>query len=265
MPSEEPATAIPSLRQRRRAAAVQEIVNAAEQHITEHGPGALSLRAIAQSLGMTVQALYHYFPSRDALVTALIAKAYEDLADALEEAVASAEDDPAVPRLMVVAESYRRWAVEHPELFQLLYGAPLRHYAAPAEGPTTQAVRRISGLFERALFDGYTAEQFAAADMPELSAGFRKFTEGLTPDGRGELPASATALFLGAWGRMHGLVSLEVFGHTSFIGVHQAEIFRVEMQSLYQDIRKRLPATGQPLKDAVDKRGTRDRQGPASP
>lgn len=68
----------------------------------------------------------------------------------------------------------------------LLYGAPLRHYTAPAEGPTTQAVRRISMLFERELFDGYTAEQFAAADMPELSAAFREFAEQLPPGALGE-------------------------------------------------------------------------------
>ncbi|NJQ01111.1 TetR/AcrR family transcriptional regulator [Streptomyces zingiberis] len=242
MSSENPATALPPLRQRRRAAAVQEVVDAAERHIAEHGPAALSLRAVARGLGMTVQALYHYFPNRDALVTALIAKAYGDLADALQRAVDSAEGDPDVPPLMVVAGSYRRWAVEHPALFQLLYGAPLRHYTAPPEGPTTQAVRRMGTLFERALFDGYTAEQFAAADLPELSASFREFASGLPPGGGGGPSAEAAALFLGAWGRMHGLVALEVFGHTSFVGDHQAEIFRVEMENLHQDIRKRLPA-----------------------
>lgn len=59
-------TAPLSLRERRRAVATQEIVDAAERHITGHGPAALSLRAIARDLGMTVQALYHYFPNRDA-------------------------------------------------------------------------------------------------------------------------------------------------------------------------------------------------------
>ncbi|MFD8866457.1 TetR/AcrR family transcriptional regulator, partial [Streptomyces sp. NPDC059590] len=75
-------TAVPTLRQRRRAVATQEIVEAAESYIAEHGPHALSLRGVARNLGMTVQGLYHYFPNRDALVTVLVTKAYEDLAAA---------------------------------------------------------------------------------------------------------------------------------------------------------------------------------------
>ena len=140
------ATVLPSLRQRRRAAATREIVDAAERHVTEHGPHALSLRAVARELGMTVQGLYHYFPNRDALVTALVTKAYDDLADAVTAAVDAAAGEPAGRRFVAATEGYRHWAVTHVERFQLLYGAPLRHYEAPAEGPTTQAMRRMGNL-----------------------------------------------------------------------------------------------------------------------
>ncbi|MFI6093007.1 TetR/AcrR family transcriptional regulator [Streptomyces sp. NPDC051218] len=233
--------ATPSLRERRRAAATREILDAAELHIAEHGPAALSLRAIARSLQMTVQALYHYFPSRDALVTALVTKAYDDLADAVQAAVDSAEDGSDLPRLVVAAEGYRRWAIARPEHFQLLYGTPLRDYAAPAEGTTTQATRRMSAIFERELFAGYSAEQLAAAEAPALSPALREHLEQLPHFGGGRLPPAATALFLSAWGHLHGLVVLEVFGHTSFLGEHQAEIFRVAMRNLLEDIRRRIP------------------------
>src|SRR5690606_40089688 len=83
MPAAAPPPAPSSLRQRRRAVATQEIVDAAERHIDQEGAAALSLRAVARSIGMTAQALYHYFPNRDALVTVLLAKAYEDLTDAV--------------------------------------------------------------------------------------------------------------------------------------------------------------------------------------
>ncbi|MFH9068973.1 TetR/AcrR family transcriptional regulator [Streptomyces alboflavus] len=242
MSADTPAVTPPTLRQRRRAAATQEILEAAEGHIAEHGPHAMSLRAIARDLGMTVQALYHYFPNRDALVTALIAKAYDEVAAAVQEAVDAAGDDADVPRLVVAAEGYRRWAIAHPERFQLLYGAPLRDYAAPAEGPTTQAVRRMSAIFQAAMFDGFTWEQLAAADTPALSPSLQAFLGHLPPDGMGDLPPPATSLLLSGWGHLTGLVVLEVFGHTGFLGEHQEEIFRLSMRNMLADVHRRIPA-----------------------
>ncbi|MFD3581923.1 TetR/AcrR family transcriptional regulator [Streptomyces sp. NPDC058683] len=230
-----------SLRERRRAVATQEILDAAGRHITEHGPQALSLRAVARDLGMTVQALYHYFPSRDALVTAIIAKAYDDLADAVQTALDTAPDDPDLPRLVVAAEGYRRWAIAHPEHFQLLYGTPLRDYAAPVEGPTTQAMRRMGGIFQNELFGGFTEDRLAAVETPELSPALLAHLDRLPSGDMGYLPPAANALLMCAWGQMHGLVVLEVFGHTPHLGDHQAEIFRMAMRNLLDDIRGRIP------------------------
>lgn len=241
---EEHVTARLSLRERRRAAASQEILDAAERHIVENGPAALSLRAIARDLGMTVQALYHYFPSWSDLVTALITKTYDDMADAVQAAVDTAADEPAPSRVLVATEAYRRWAVSHPERFQLLYGTPLRKYAAPANGPTTQAMIRMSRIFQREMFDGFTTAQLEAADAPALSPALRAQLEHLPPQGLGALPPPATALLLSAWGHMHGLVVLEVFGHTSFLGEHQSEIFRMGVRNMVQDVHSRIPGAG---------------------
>ena len=242
MPADEHATAPLSLRQRRRAAATQEILDAAERQIAEHGPAALSLRAVARSLGMTVQALYHYFPSRDDLVTALVTKAYDALADAVRTAVDAATDHSPLERVVIGAEGYRRWAIAHPERFQLLYGTPLRYYAAPVDGPTTQALRRMSAIFEREMFDGFTPAQLAATDIPDLSPELLAYLDQLPPTGARELPPPAIALFMSAWGHMHGLVVLEVFGHTSFLGDDQGEIFRMAMRNMVEDIHRRIPA-----------------------
>ncbi|WP_306336811.1 TetR/AcrR family transcriptional regulator [Streptomyces sp. KL118A] len=248
MSTREAPAARPSLRERRRAVAVDEIVSAAESHIAEEGPHALSLRAVARSLGMTVQALYHYFPSRDDLVTALITKAYDDLADAVQAATESAPDEPGLPGMIVAAEGYRRWAIDNPERFQLLYGAPLRHYHAPVDGPTTEANRRMSAVFERELFRGFTPEQLAAADVRLLSPEFLGHLARPAPPadrtspGDGALPPAATALMLSVWGYVHGMVVLEVFGHTGFLGVHQSELYRMAMRNLYDDVRRRIPA-----------------------
>ncbi|MEU2588797.1 TetR/AcrR family transcriptional regulator [Streptomyces avermitilis] len=245
-------SAPPTLRERRRATAVREILDAAELHITEHGPEGLSLRAVARSLGMTVQALYHYFPNRNALVTMLVTKGYEDLFAAVQAAVDSTADSaggtaadsvadrPFVSRLLDAAEGYRGWAIAHPERFKLLFGTPLRGYAAPADGASTMAARRMSTIFQRELFGGFSLEQLAAADMPPLSYQFRAYLDHLPPDGPGVLPPPAIALLMEAWGRMHGMVVLEVFGHTSFLGDHEAELFHLAMRNMLADIHRRI-------------------------
>jgi AcrR family transcriptional regulator len=59
-------------RQRLRQATREEIMETARQQMAADGSSALSLHAVARQMGMTAPALYRYFKSRDALVTALI-------------------------------------------------------------------------------------------------------------------------------------------------------------------------------------------------
>jgi AcrR family transcriptional regulator len=49
------------------------------------GRGGLSLRAVARDLGLVSSALYRYFPSRDALLTALIVDAYDAVGAVAEQ------------------------------------------------------------------------------------------------------------------------------------------------------------------------------------
>ncbi|AQW54719.1 putative HTH-type transcriptional regulator [Streptomyces hygroscopicus] len=100
----------------------------------------------------------------------------------------------------------------------------------------------MSAIFERELFGGFTTAQLAAADTPALSSSLQALLEQVRGDDPEALPPPADALLLSAWGHMHGLVVLEVFGHTSFIGDHQAEIFRMAMLRLLEDIHARIPA-----------------------
>lgn len=223
------------LRERRRAAATREILDAAREQIAEAGPAGLSMRSVARGLGMTVQALYHYFPSRDDLVTALITEAYAELADAVEAALGEPGDRPG---FVVAAAGYREWAIGHPALFQLLYGTPLRSYAAPPEGGTTVAARRLAEIFVRELFGPCGEAQLAGIDIPPLGPDLRAHLAG-TID---VLPPPAFALFVSAWGHLHGLVVLEAFGHTDYIGDGRAGIFEWAMRGLLADTRARVPA-----------------------
>ena len=54
------------------------------RQLAEGGPAAVAINAIARELGVSGPALYRYFKNRDALLTALVLDAYDDLADALD-------------------------------------------------------------------------------------------------------------------------------------------------------------------------------------
>ena len=59
--------------ERKREQARQEILAAAQALLLRGGVDAVTLTSVAAVLGMTKQALYHYFPSKEALVRSLVA------------------------------------------------------------------------------------------------------------------------------------------------------------------------------------------------
>ena len=74
-----------SFRERNRELVDAAIRDAARQQIRIVGGGALSVRAVAREVGMVSSAVYRYYPTREALLTALILESYASLAVALEE------------------------------------------------------------------------------------------------------------------------------------------------------------------------------------
>ena len=202
------------LRERRRAQTVAEIKQAALRELAATGPEGLSLRAVARTVGVSVQALYHYFDSRDALVTALVADAFDELAGAVAAAASAARD----PRDRVVAAglAYRAWGRDNRSAFLLALGVPLADYTAPECGPTSRAAGRMGQAFLDAVFAGWSAEELAAVplpgDVPALHAALRGSTA------LGGLPPGAAALFTTGWATLHGVVVLELLGHLVWVG-----------------------------------------------
>jgi AcrR family transcriptional regulator len=195
-----------SVRDRRRAETVQEIKDAALQQLAEGGTGALSLRGVARSVGMTAQSLYHYFDSRDALLTTLVADAHHRLADAVQAAAEDTRGQPPLRRRLAATGAYREWARTNRPAFLLLYGTPVPGYTPPPDSGTGPAALRLAAPFQDVVFDGWTAEQLAALPVP----GGRAIA---VPDSKIDLPLGALAYFIELRGMMHGLVMLELLDH----------------------------------------------------
>lgn len=81
-----PATSIPKARLGRPSVtSKQAILDAARELLLSEGERALSMRRIAQQLGVTPPSLYGYFANKDKLLTALAEQLYDGLAGTLDK------------------------------------------------------------------------------------------------------------------------------------------------------------------------------------
>jgi AcrR family transcriptional regulator len=195
-------------RERARAELTREIKDEARRQLAAAGAARLSLRSVARSLGLVSSALYRYYPSRDDLLTALIIDAYDDLGDAAEAGEQGA--DPR-SRWLSVCRATRRWALDHPHEYALIYGSPVPGYRAPRE--TVTAAARVPLLLIRQLQDASAAGVLAPPPerplTPPLAAQVTALAERIAPD----LPAPVLALAMVAWTQLFGMISFELFGH----------------------------------------------------
>jgi AcrR family transcriptional regulator len=159
---------MPTRREALRRATLAELHDAALAEVREHGAVALSLRRVARRMGMSPAGLYRYVESREHLLTLLIARAYDDLADTLEAALAAAPADDLAARLRAVGDGYRDWALAHPNEFGLLFGDPIPGYAAPEGGPTVAAMTRVGVALATPILEA--SAQGRLRSHPALSA-----------------------------------------------------------------------------------------------
>ncbi|OAR24632.1 TetR family transcriptional regulator [Streptomyces sp. ERV7] len=219
-------------RERLRAETTAEIKRVALELMASGGPGAITLRAIAREMGMTANAIYGYFATRDDLVTALINDVYTSLADAVDAAWGAAPAEDPADRIQVWAQAFRGWALANPEGFRLIYGDPVPGYIAPEGGAAPDAAQRVcTGLTALAAAAWPRAQHlYADSDFQwsDFDAGLLDKVRPAFPD----LPPAAVALALRIWGHLHGLVSLEIYGHLHTQTVSPDKLFREELTQL---------------------------------
>jgi AcrR family transcriptional regulator len=96
-------------------------VRAAMELLEEGGEAALSLRAVARRAGVSPAAPYRHYADREALVSAVAAVGYRELAERL----AAAHPSPSTPeQLAGVATAYVQFALDRPALFRIMFGEP---------------------------------------------------------------------------------------------------------------------------------------------
>lgn len=211
-----------------------EIKNVARRLMAEEGTNGLSIRGIAKVLELTPPAIYHYFPSLEDLITALIVDGFNALADALEVAQAQSVAPTPAGQLFDVLLAYRQWAIEHPVDFQLIYGNPIPGYVAPREVTVPAVVRTfvvIIGLIEQALQTGQLSLPSDVIIPSALQKHYRSLIE------RDNYPVSVTAFHIAitGWIRIHGSIMLELFNHIQATVGDVGVLYTFEMRQLLRE------------------------------
>jgi AcrR family transcriptional regulator len=130
-----------------RSARADEVVAEGRRLLEEGGPEALTMRRLADRLGIRAPSLYKHLSGKVALEAAIIATGLEESAAAFEAAVDGASDP-----LAALAATYRGFALAHPHLYRLMHDGPLprRHLPPGLEDRAAAPVLRVTGSRARA-------------------------------------------------------------------------------------------------------------------
>jgi AcrR family transcriptional regulator len=167
-----------------RSARADEVVVAARRLLEEEGAGALTMRRLAEQMGIKAPSLYKHLPDKTALEAAIIATGFEEAAARFEAAVEGATtgdptaggpttsgpttsgpttsgaatggaaqgDAAAGGAVVALAAAYREFALAHPHLYRLMHNGPLprQHLPAGVEERAAAPVLRVAGSRARA-------------------------------------------------------------------------------------------------------------------
>jgi AcrR family transcriptional regulator len=228
-------------RERQRQATLDEIVAVARELVGD--PNGLSLRAVAQKMGITAPALYRYVDNVRDLMALVATDIDGETAKLLADARDSQPVDDPAAQLTVAAIRFRRWALTHREEFGLVFANPL----VPHEGPDETNHPNVGMVFADLLFELWRKYDFPIPSLDEIDPSVvATFRDPHIPAKVEKIPEHARGLlwvFMQAWVALYGTVTLEVFGHCDPRVIESGALFRAMLlqQSEVLGIAHELP------------------------
>jgi AcrR family transcriptional regulator len=107
----------PRLAARRAAGSRQEILTATRAVLARVGPAALRVEHVAAELGVTKQALYHYYPSKEAVLFEVVVDELVAVAEAVHRAASAAPDGAGA--LEAIIRTYTAYFLPRLEMHRL--------------------------------------------------------------------------------------------------------------------------------------------------
>ena len=223
-------------RDRRRQETIDGIKDTARSQLTGAGPAGISMRAIARHLAITASAVHYYFPSRQALLDALIVDGFTSLAQALRTTYEGAGPRPPGEQWLAVCRAHRAWALDHQAEYLLLYGhdgaCAVKQGNPQVDQAYSSAVNVLFSIMRGAVAaDEIDTERIEAATPASLRRQFATWRD--EDDGSGHLPDGALAACMITYAQLHGAITLELLGHVPPALADHSALFDLEMVHAY--------------------------------
>ena len=140
----------------------RQLIAVGEEVLAERGLAGLSLREVARRLGVSHNAPFKHFASREALLAAMAEQGFEDLAARLAGAMVG---DP-LAAMTGRALAYVTFALERPAVFRLMFGGQVDAAQHPALAERAEAslrgiTRHIAGAYGEEALDEATLSAWA--------------------------------------------------------------------------------------------------------
>jgi AcrR family transcriptional regulator len=148
---------------------------AAERIVADAGPGALSVRAVADEARTTTRAVYSLFGSKDGLIDMLAQRAFEFLYTEIEALPET--DDAAADLIDVAVKVFRRLALGHPALYRIAFQRVAPDLRAGPE--LTAARQRAFAQLQRKIRRVEDAGLLGRTSLRDATIAFEAMMEGL--------------------------------------------------------------------------------------
>jgi AcrR family transcriptional regulator len=176
------------------------LLKAASDLLAAEGPGALTVRRIANAAGVSTMNVYSRFGGKDGVVEHLFIEGFTRLGAGMSGVTAT--DDP-IADMLACGLSYRRFAIDNPTLYSVMFDRVVPDYVPSPEAQ---------------LIAGATLELLADRLERAMKAG------ALRPGDR-----LRTAALV--WATCHGVVSLELKEGGS-MGIDWPEVYQQAMNMI---------------------------------
>ena len=173
------------------------ILEAARDLLAEGGVAGLSMRHIADRVGVTATAIYHYFDGKQALINRVVFIAFERFGAYLKDAM-NAHPKGSVERVFALGEAYLRFALENQAYFRVLFSIQPKPHSALDELPEDGGYHLLRQAVAEAIDAGtIRTEPLCAEHVTESCDVMQAETD-------------LVAMYM--WSVVHGLVTLNLCG-----------------------------------------------------